>query len=130
MTVYGNTMASELAVLVRAEVPPRAVRLTVRELLMTRMERGPLGAREVSEAIEDAVRAACRLVRELNAPREIVETVCQGALEAVRGHGGQTARWMPEASSAAMGVLEELTREFPDDSDWRWLAARVHLQFP
>jgi hypothetical protein len=129
MNTYEDAMASELAALLRAEVPSRAVRLTVRELLVARMEQGPLGARAVSQAIEDTMRAACRLVRELNAPEEIVETVCQAALEAVRGHGGQSARWVPEAWSAATAVLEEVAREFPEDSDWQWLAGRVRLRF-
>ena len=47
---------STLAILLRAGVPPRAVRLTVRELLVARIERGPLGAREVSEVVEATVR--------------------------------------------------------------------------
>src|SRR3979411_2469163 len=104
-------MAVELTQLVRGGAPPRAFRIAVRELLIARIERGPLGAREVGDAVEAAMRAACRLVRELAAPPEVVETVCRAALEAVRGHGGESARWLAEATSAASAVLEEQARE-------------------
>jgi hypothetical protein len=113
---------SELAWLLRAGVPTRAVRLTVREMLIVRMERGHLGAREVSDAVEGAVRAACRLVRELAAPDELVEAVCRAALEAVRGHGGASAAWMAEAMDAAHAVLDELAMERGDEPTRRWLA--------
>jgi hypothetical protein len=118
-------MAAELAGLLRAGVPGRGIHLTVRELISARIERGPLGAREVSDAVEAMVRAACRLVRELDAPDELVETVCRAALEAVRGHGGESARWFPEATSAAYGVLDELARERAGDTTWRWMARRL-----
>ena len=118
-------MASELAGLLRAGVPARGVHITVREMLVTRMERGPLGAREVGDAIDAAVRAACRLVRELDAPEELAEIVCRSALDAVRGHGGETARWLPEATSAAYAVLDELAVERPDEMTWHWLAGRL-----
>jgi hypothetical protein len=118
-------MTAELTGLLRADVPVHGVRLTVRELVVTRIERGPLGAHEVSEAIEGTVRAACRLVRELDAPPEVVETVCRGALEAVRGHGGESARWLSDAASAAWAVLDEQARERADEQAWRWLAGRV-----
>ena len=104
-------MASELAGLLRAGVPVRGVRITVRELVVERMERGPLGARQVSDAVEEAVRAACRLVRELDAPDDLAEIVCRAALEAVRGHGGESARWLDDATRAAAVLLDELTRE-------------------
>jgi hypothetical protein len=122
---FEEIMIGELTGLLRAGVPVRGVRLTVRELVVTRIERGPLGAHEVSEAVEAAVRAACRLVRELDAPPEVVETVCRGALEAVRGHGGESARWLAEAASAASVVLEEQARERVDERAWRWLTGRV-----
>ena len=93
-----------------------------------RIERGPLGAREVSDAVEAAVRAACRVVRELDAPDELAEIVCRSALEAVRGHGGETARWLTEATSAAYAVLDQLALERPEDPTWRWLARRVQRQ--
>jgi hypothetical protein len=118
-------MTAELSGLLRAGVSVRGVRLTVRELVVARIERGPLGAHEVSEAVEAAVRAACRLVRELDAPPEVVETVCRGALEAVRGHGGESARWLAVAASAASVVLEEQARERVDERGWRWLTGRV-----
>jgi hypothetical protein len=113
-------MAAELAWLLRAGVPPRGVRLTVRELLVAEIEQGPLGAREVSEAVVAAVRAACRLAGELDAPHELIATVCRAALETVRGHGGETSRWMPEATDAAATVLDE-ARERMDEPTWRWL---------
>jgi hypothetical protein len=101
------------------------VRLTVRELVMERMERGPLGAREVSDAVEATVRAACRLARELDAPDELVETVCRAALEAVRGHGGLSARWLDEATGSVHAVLDELVRERGEEPRWRWMAYRL-----
>ncbi len=125
MSLFEETMAGELAGLLRAGVPARGVRLTVRELIVTHIERGPLGAHEVGDAVEAAMRAACRLVRELDAPPEVVETVCRAALEAVRGHGGESARWLAEATSAASTVLEEQARERSDERAWPWLVGRV-----
>jgi len=93
-------------------------------MLIMRFERGPLGAREVGDAVEGAVRAACRLVRELDAPNELVETVCRATLEAVRGHGGETARWLTEAMRAVDAVLDELSRERAEPT-WGWLARRL-----
>jgi hypothetical protein len=118
-------VTAELSDLLRAEVPVRGVRLTVRELVVARIERGPLGAHEVSNAVEAVVRAACRLVRELDAPPEVVDTVCRAALEGVRGHGGESARWLAVAASAASAVLEEQARTRADERAWRWLAGRV-----
>jgi len=125
MRAFEEAMASELTILLRAGVPPRAVRLTVRELLVARIERGPLGAREVSEVVEATVRAVCRLAYQLDAPDELVEAVCRAALDAVRGHGGESARWLSEASSAAYTVLDELARERAEDPAWRWVARRL-----
>jgi hypothetical protein len=116
---------SELAWLLRVGVPPRAVRLTVREMLIMRMERGHLGAREVSDAVEGAVRAACRLARELAAPDELVDAVCRAALEAVRGHGGASAAWLAEATDAAHAVLDELAPERGPEPAWRRLAREL-----
>jgi hypothetical protein len=118
-------VASELVLLLRAGVPVRGVRLTVRELLVERIERGPLGAREVSEVVQATTRAACRLVRELGAPDEFVETVCRASLEAVQGHGGASARWLEDARGAARAVLDELARERAEEPTWRWLAYRL-----
>src|SRR5262249_24263626 len=67
MRGFEDTIASELAWLLRAGAPPRAVRLTVREVVVARIERGPLDARQVSDAVESTVRAACRLLPELDA---------------------------------------------------------------
>jgi hypothetical protein len=125
VTPFEEAMAAELAWLLRARVPARAVRLTVRELVVVRLDEGPLGVREVEDAVEAAVRAACRLVRELDAPDEVVEAVCRAALEAVRGHGGESARWLPEATSAAVAVLDELARERAGDPTWGWLARQL-----
>ena len=128
MRPFEEAVASELARLLRAGVPTRGVHITVREMVVMRIERGPLGAREVSDAVEAAVRAACRVVRELDAPDELAEIVCRSALEAVRGHGGETARWLTEATSAAYAVLDQLALERPEDPTWRWLARRVQRQ--
>jgi len=48
---FEEAVAAELAGLLRAGVPLRGISITVREMLVTRLERGPLGPREVSEAI-------------------------------------------------------------------------------
>jgi len=125
MRPFEDAVASELAELLRAGVPTRGIHITVREMVVARMERGRLGAREVRDAAEEAVRAACRLVCELGAPDELVEIVWRSALEAVRGHGGESARWLPEATSAAHAVLDELADEQPNDMTWRWLAQRA-----
>jgi hypothetical protein len=122
---FEDAVALELVWLVRAGVPPRAVQLTVRELLVERIGQGPLGAREVSEAVEEALRAACRLAQEMDAPDEMVEAVCAAALDAVRGHGGTTARWLPEATSTARAVLDELADERGDAPMWQWLSHRL-----
>jgi hypothetical protein len=117
---FEEAVAAELAWLWRTGVPVRAVRLTVRELLVARWDRGPLDAREVGDAVAAAARAACRLVRELDAPDEVVEIVCRAALETVRGHGGESARWVAEATGAAAAVLDELARERGTRPTWRW----------
>jgi hypothetical protein len=124
-TPFEDVVVAELLGLLRAGVPARAVRLTVRELVVTRIERGPLGAREVSDAVEAVMRAACHLVRTLGAPEELVETVCRGAIEGVRGHGGESTRWLPDATSAAYVVLDELARERAAEPEWRWLAQQI-----
>jgi hypothetical protein len=125
VTPFEDAVAWELARLVRAGVPVRGVHLTVRELVVSRMERGPLGAREVSEAVEAAMRAACRLVREVGAPDELVDIVCRATLDAVRGHGGRSARWLPEATSTAYAVLDAVAREHVEEPTWRWLARQL-----
>lgn len=125
MRPFEEAVASELAWLLRTGVPARAMRLTVRELVVARLDRGALGPGEVADTVESAVRAACRMVRELGAPDELVEAVCRAALEAVRGHGGESARWLAEATSAVSSALEELARERAEEPAWRWLAWRV-----
>jgi hypothetical protein len=124
-TSFEDVVAAELLGLLQAGVPARAVRLTVRELVVTRIERGPLGAREVSDAVEAVMRAACGLVRTLGAPEELVETVCRGAIEGIRGHGGESTRWLPEATSAVHVVLDDLARERAEEPEWRWLARQI-----
>jgi hypothetical protein len=102
----------------------------VRELVVTLIERGPLGAREIGEAVEATVWAACRLVRERQASEDMIETVLDAALEAVRGHGGESARWMAEARQAAHSVLDQMAREHAEEPTWRWLAVRLELRYP
>ena len=125
MTRFEEVVAAELAWIVRAGVPAHGVRLTVRELVVGRLEREPLGAREVGDTVQAVMRAACRLAREREAPEELIETVCRAALESVRGHGGESARWLAEATSAASAVLDEMARERTDDPRWRWLGGRI-----
>ena len=125
MRPFDEAVAAELAGLLRAGVPPRGISITVREMLVTRLERGQLGPREVSEAVEAAVRGAYRLVHELGASDELAEIVCRSALEAVRGHGGESARWLAEATSAASAVLDDQARARADEPSWRWLARRM-----
>lgn len=118
MRPFEEAVAAELTWLLHAGVPAHGVRITVRELLVARFERGPLGAREVSEVVEASVRAACRLSRGLETPDELIETVCVAALDAVRGHGGESARWLAEATRAAAAVLDELAREHAEAQRW------------
>jgi hypothetical protein len=118
MSAFEATLAAELASLLRSGAPARAVRITVRERVVARLERGPLGAREVGDTVESAVRAACRLGRELQVPDELVDTVYCAALEAVRGHGGQSARWLGEATVVATTVLDEWSHEGAER--WRY----------
>ena len=108
MNAFEGVVMGQLSVLVHAGVPARGVRLTVRELMVTQLERGPLGAREVSVAMEAMARAACRLVREQGAPEDVVDLVCRAALDAVRGHGGQSARWLHDATTTVDVVLAEM----------------------
>jgi hypothetical protein len=125
MNDFEDAMAADLGWMLRAGVPVRAVRLTVHERVLTRVATGQPSAADVREVAEAAVRAACRLVRELDAPDEVVEAVCRGALAAVRGHGGLTAQWLPDAADRIYAVLDELARERADDVRWRWLARHV-----
>jgi hypothetical protein len=120
-----DLLAAEVAALLHAGATPRAVRLTVRETLVERLVATPAGPREVNEAAAAAARAACRLVHQLGAPEDVVEAVCRAALEAVRGHGGESARWLDEATSAVFEALDELARERAGEPEWRWLARRL-----
>jgi hypothetical protein len=43
----------------------------------------------------------------------------------VRGHGGESARWLTEATSSAGAVLDELIRARAEEPNWGWLARRV-----
>jgi predicted NBD/HSP70 family sugar kinase len=124
MTPFEVMVAEELAWLLRVGVPARTVRLTMRDLMVEQIGRGPLGAREVSDAVAAAARAACRMVQEMNAPEEVVGIVCGAALETVRGHGGESARWLAEALRAATAVLEEEAEERAEDPTWQWVVHR------
>jgi hypothetical protein len=96
--------------------------LTLAETTTRRIRRTRCtGPQRVPEA---SVRAACRLVRQRDAPDELVATVCLAALEAVRGHGGESARWLAEAMNTAFAVLDELA-ERAEEPHWRWLARRL-----
>ncbi len=123
MIAFEEQVVSELTFLVRAAVPARGIRLTVRELMVARVERGPVTEADVRETAQAAVRAACRLVRELRAPEELIEIVCGAALEAVRGHGGETARWLREATRGVDALLEEADQE--RDAALRWRLERA-----
>ncbi|HWN14345.1 MAG TPA: hypothetical protein VNU02_10805 [Candidatus Dormibacteraeota bacterium] len=125
MRPFEEVVAAELLGLLRAGAPARAVRLTVRELVVARLERGPLGPLEVTDTTESVIRAACRLVRSVEAPEELVEIVCRATLEVIRGHGGESTRWLPAATSAARVVLDELARERAEQGAWRRLAGQV-----
>lgn len=125
MNPFEAIVAAELADLLRAGAPSRSVRLTVRELVVEQIIRGPLGPREVSDTVEATVRAACALVSERGASEEWVEIVWSASFEAVRGHGGESARWLAQATSAASSVLDELIRTRAEEPTWSWLARRL-----
>ena len=125
MSPFEALVGAELRGLLRAGATPRAVRLTVRELVVERIVSGPVSAREIHATVEATVRAACVLVSELGMSDEVVEIVCGASIEAVRGHGGESARWLSEAASAASAVLEEQAHGRGGEQAWRWLAGRV-----
>jgi hypothetical protein len=124
MSGLEDLLAAELQALLRAGATPRAVRITVHEVVVARLAAGPLGPREVSATAGAAARAACRLVRQLGAPEEVVDAVCRAALDAVRGHGGESARWLDDATRAVLESLDELARERAAEPAWRWLIRR------
>ena len=111
MRPFEDDVRWEVSWLLRAGVPARGVRIAVRELVVTHIGRGPLGAHEIEEAAAAAARAACRLVRELDAPPEVVELVCGAALDGVRGHGGWSAQWLEAATAAVATVVDDFTAE-------------------
>jgi hypothetical protein len=125
MTPFEAIVSAELTNLLRAGAPPRALRLTVRELVVDRIVREPLGPREISDTVESAVRAACALVSERGASAEWVEIVWSASFEAVRGHGGESARWLAQATSAVSSVLDELLLARAEEPAWAWLAHRL-----
>jgi hypothetical protein len=121
---FEESVLIELHALLRAGVPVRAVRLTIHELVIGRIERVPLGAPEMSETVAATMRAAFRLVRETDTPDDLVVTVGLAALDAVRGHGGETARWLAEATATVHAMLDDLVRGRGEGSAWPWLAPR------
>jgi len=123
--IVEGLVASELGALLDFGAPPRALRITVRELVVGRLERGALGAREVGDAAEAAVRAACRLVRERGASDDLVEIVCVAALEAVRGHGGESARFIDHAAYSVFAALDQLSEDWSEEPTWSWVARRL-----
>ena len=125
MTRFDDDLAADLSALVRAGVPMHGIRLTVRERIVERLQRGPLGARQVSDAVEAAVRAAWQLARHVDAPDDLVDSVCRAAFEAVRGQGGYSARWLTHAMNAADAVLDELAREHDHEPAWPWPRRRL-----
>jgi hypothetical protein len=124
MNPFEALVAAELTNLLRAGATPRAIRLTVRELVVGQIVREPLGPREISDTVEATVRAACALVSE-GASAEWVEIVWSASFEAVRGHGGESARWLAQATSAASSVLDDLVLARAEEPAWRWLARRL-----
>jgi len=125
MNPFEAIVTAELTDLLRAGAASRAVRLTVPELIVERIVRGPLGPREVGETVEATIRAVCALVTERGASEEWVEIVCGASFEAVRGHGGESARWLTQATSAASSVLDELIQARAEEPTWAWLARRL-----
>ena len=125
MRTFEDVIATELLALLLAGATLHAVRITVREVVVERLGAGSLGPREVSETAAAAARAACRLVRQLGAPEDVVEAVCRATLDAVRGHGGESARWFGDATSAVFEALDELARERQEEPAWRWLVGRL-----
>ena len=87
-------------------VPVRGVHLTVRELVVVRLGARAAGRPRGERGGGGGGARGVPAGAELDAPEEMVETVCRAALEAVRGHGGESARWLPEATSAAHAVLD------------------------
>lgn len=108
MTTADPGIAAELALLVRAGVPAHAVRLAIRERLIVRLGAGPLGPHNAGDAVERALRAACQVQQEIGGSTELVATVYLASLEAVRGHGGETAQWLAESTRRAHAVLNEM----------------------
>jgi hypothetical protein len=125
VSAFEAVVAAVLTDLLRAGAPPRAVRLTVRELVVDRIVREPLGPRAISDTVESTVRAACTLVSERGASEEWVEIVWSASVEAVRGHGGESARWLEQATTAASSVLDELMLARAGEPVWSWLARRL-----
>ena len=74
--------------------------------------------------MEATVRAACRVMREADAPPDLVDMVCLAALDVVRGHGGETARWLTAAGATADTVLDGLAGGRVGQPPWRWTGPR------
>jgi hypothetical protein len=126
-------MAAELSFLIRARAPARAIRLTIRERVVAqiddeRIDERPFGEQRVLDAVERILRAAVHVQQQLAGQRlagselaghalagrelvsagDLVETAYLASLDAVRGHGGETSRWIDRATRHAHDVLNEL----------------------
>ena len=120
-----EALAAELQMLLHAGITPQAVRWTVREVVVARLITEPSSMHDVRATAGAVARVACRLVRETGTSADIVEAVCRAALETIRGQGGSSARWLDDAGRAVFEALDELARERPEETEWRWLVTRI-----
>ena len=103
------------------------VRGVVPDVIDLEKERARLGRelKKVAKELETLEKKLSNASFVDRAPPEVVETVCRAALEAVRGHGGESARWLADAADSVSAALDEQARERVDEPPWRWLVARV-----
>jgi len=111
MRPFEDDVRWEVSWLLRAGVPARGVRIAVRELVVTQHRPRAAGSPRDRGGRGGGGAAACRLVRELDAPPEVVELVCGAALDGVRGHGGWSAQWLEAATAAVATVVDDFTAE-------------------
>lgn len=117
-------LVAEMAWLLEAGAGLRTVRVTVYEEMVTYLVLEPTGSRRVHGAVEASLRAAYRMLHEYGAPDDLLDTVLESALDAVRGHGGETSRWIREAVQNAYLLLEQFETERGIDSGWRKILER------